>query len=220
MNLPVPGLVGFIGGSGAGKSTLVHILAGLIAPSGGDVRLGDARLSLSSPKSWRQRIALVPQETILFNASVRDNISLSEPNASIDRIIEAARRAHAHEFISRLPNGYDTEIGDAGVLLSGGQRQRLGIARALLADPLLLLLDEPTSALDQESENEVLATLEDLRTAMGIVIVAHRLATVRRAECIYVLEGGRLVEQGAWDDLIGQRSRLLDLAQAQHLVTA
>lgn len=220
IDIPVPGLVGVIGGSGAGKSTLVHVLAGLIPPTEGEARLGRVRLTESSPRGWRRRVGLVPQETILFNASVRDNISLSKPGASMDEIVAAARRAHAHEFVSALPKGYDTEIGDSGVLLSGGQRQRLGIARALLAGPLVLLMDEPTSALDQEAENEVLTTLEDLRSSMGIVIVAHRLATVRRAECIYVIEGGRLVEHGSWDLLITNGTRLHALARAQHLVTA
>jgi ABC-type multidrug transport system fused ATPase/permease subunit len=144
-------------------------------------------------------------------------LTLANPAAARADVDKAVRRAHAHEFIAALPEGYDTVIGDQGVKLSGGQRQRLGIARALLTNPTLLLLDEAMSALDAESESELLRTLEELRNQMGILIVAHRLAAVRAADSIYVLEAGRIVESGNWNELMARRTRLYALAEAHAL---
>lgn len=214
----LPGMVGVVGGSGAGKSTLVHAILGLIRPDAGALCFGDHDITRVSLASWRKSIGYVPQEDMFFHASVRENLALACPEATMDEIVQAARRAHAHDFIMALPQGYDTQIGDRGVALSGGQRQRLGIARALLSKPALLLMDEPTSALDSESEREVLATVEELRNSIGILIVAHRLATVRNADCIFVLEKGRVVEQGNWSELIARRDRFHSLAEIQHLV--
>jgi ATP-binding cassette subfamily B protein len=157
----------------------------------------------------------VPQETILFHASVWDNLSLAKPEASAAEIELAAKRAHAHNFIAALPRGYQTIIGDQGVALSGGQRQRLGIARALLGDPKLLLMDEALNALDAESEAELLRTIEELRRQVGVLIIAHRLATVRAADCICVLDAGRVVEAGTWDELMARRARLFALVETQ-----
>ena len=139
---------------------------------------------------------------------------LAQPGAGMAEIERAAMRAHAHEFIKALPNGYDTIIGDQGVKLSGGQRQRLGIARALLSNPKLLLLDEAMSALDTESEAEVLKTLEELRSQIGILIVAHRLSAVQTADMICVIEGGRVVETGTWNELMARQTRLFALTEA------
>jgi ATP-binding cassette subfamily C protein len=218
VTLPMPGMIGIVGGSGAGKSTLVHALLGFVESWEGSVLLGNNDLRTVSLRHWRRAIGYVPQETILFHATIRDNIALARPHASVEEIERAARRAHAHDFIMELPLGYETPIGDQGVLLSGGQRQRLGIARALLSNPVLLLLDEPTSALDSESEREVLATFEELRKSLGILIVAHRLATVRAADTIYVFERGDVLESGSWEELMARRKRLHALAQTQHLV--
>jgi len=218
LSFRLPGMVGIVGGSGAGKSTLVHAILGLVRPDAGTIRLGSHDISTSSLATWRHAIGYVPQEDMFFHASVRENLVLACPEASFDDVIQAARRAHAHDFIMALPQGYDTQIGDRGVALSGGQRQRLSIARALLSKPALLLMDEPTSALDSESEREILATLEELRQSIGILIVAHRLATVRGADCIFVLEQGRVVEQGNWSELIARRDRFHSLAEIQHLV--
>ncbi len=160
LTIPIPGMVGIVGGSGAGKSTLVHALLGLVLPSAGAITLDDNDLASAPLRAWRRKIGYVPQETILFHASVRENLMLAKPNATATEIERAAQGAHAHDFISALPRGYDTVIGDQGVKLSGGQRQRLGIARALLTNPILLLLDEAMSALDAESEAELLRTLE------------------------------------------------------------
>ena len=188
--IPIPGITGVVGGSGAGKSTLVHVLLGLVSPSAGAITLDAHNLATTSLPAWRRKIGYVPQETILFHASVRENLMLSRPDATDGDMKLAARRAHAHDFISDLPAGYDTIIGDQGVLLSGGQRQRIAIARALLMDPIVLLMDEAMSALDSESEAAVLSALKELRGEIGILLVAHRLATVRHADVIAVLRRG------------------------------
>jgi ATP-binding cassette subfamily C protein len=215
LDVPLPGLVGIVGASGAGKSTLVHTLLGLVRTSGGAVTFGGHALASSPVHAWRRQMGYVPQETILFHASISDNLSLAKPAASATEIEFAARRAHAHEFIAALPHGYNTIIGDQGVALSGGQRQRLGIARALLGEPKLLLMDEALNALDAESEADLLRTIEELRRQIGVLVVAHRLATVRTADCICVLDAGRVVEAGTWDELMARRARLFALIKAQ-----
>jgi ATP-binding cassette subfamily C protein len=215
MTLPVPGMLAVVGRSGVGKSTLVHTLLGLVEPVQGSIRLSTHDLAATSLRSWRRAIGYVPQETILFHASIRDNLTLVNPAASKADIVAAARRAHALEFIETWPNGFDTIIGDQGVKLSGGQRQRLGIARALMTDPVLLILDEAMSALDGESEAEIIKTLEELRSRMGILLVAHRLAAVRSADMICVLDRGRIVESGTWGELMSRKTLLRDLANQQ-----
>jgi len=212
---PIPGVLAVVGRSGAGKSTLVHTLLGLVDPSAGSVRMGNYDLAAAPLRAWRRKIGYVPQETILFHASIRENLTIINPSASEAEIRKAAQRAHAYEFIDAWPEGFDTVIGDQGVKLSGGQRQRLGIARALLANPILLLMDEAMSALDTESEAELLRAIEDLRKEMGILIVAHRLAAVRNADAICVMEAGRVVETGTWNELMARRARLYSLVEAQ-----
>jgi ABC-type multidrug transport system fused ATPase/permease subunit len=215
--LPIPGLLAIVGRSGAGKSTLVHALLGLIEPSAGSIQLGPYELASAPLGAWRRSIGYVPQETILFHASVRDNLILVNPAASESDLKAAARRAHALDFIEVLPRGFDTIIGDQGAKLSGGQRQRLGIARALLMNPALLVLDEAMSALDPESEVELLRMLDELRKDIGILLVAHRLAAARSADVVYVFENGRVAESGAWNELMARKKRLYALAEAQSL---
>jgi ATP-binding cassette subfamily C protein len=217
LRLPVPGLTAVVGGSGAGKSTLVHTLLGLTEPSAGSIRLGNLDFASVPLGAWRRALGYVPQETILFHASIRDNLTFANPAASEQEVEKAARRAHAHDFIMALPEGYDAIIGDQGVKLSGGQRQRLGIARALLTNPLLLILDEAMSALDAASELEILRTLDELRKQIGILVIAHRLAAVGSADSIYVFEEGKIAESGTWDELMARRGRLYVLATAQGL---
>jgi ABC-type multidrug transport system fused ATPase/permease subunit len=217
VRLPIPGFVAIVGSSGAGKSTLVHTLLGLTEPAGGSIRLGHFDLASTALSAWRGAIGYVPQETILFHASIRDNLTFCHATATDEEVKLAARRAHAHDFIMALPDGYETIVGDQGMKLSGGQRQRLGIARALLVNPVLLVLDEAMSALDAESEREILSTLEELRTQMGILMIAHRLAAVSSADLIYVLQEGRVAESGTWDDLMARNGRLHALAGAQGL---
>jgi ATP-binding cassette subfamily C protein len=215
---PIPGLLAVVGRSGAGKSTLVHTLLGLIEPSAGSIQLGPHDLASAPLGAWRRSIGYVPQETVLFHASVKDNLTLVNPAASEVNLKTAARRAHALEFVEALPDGFETIIGDQGVKLSGGQRQRLGIARALLMNPALLIMDEAMSALDTESEAELLRTLDELRKDIGILLVAHRLAAARSADVICVFENGRMVESGAWNELMAHKKRLYALAEAQSLV--
>jgi ABC-type multidrug transport system fused ATPase/permease subunit len=210
-------LVAVVGGSGAGKSTLVHALLGLAEPSAGSIRLGNYDFASAPLAAWRCAIGYVPQETILFHTSIWDNLTFANPAASAEEVEMAARRAHAQDFIIALPDGYETIIGDHGVKLSGGQRQRLGIARALLTNPHLLILDEAMSALDAGSELEILRTLEELRKQIGILVIAHRLTAVSPADSIYVLEAGHIVESGTWDELMARRGRLYTLAIAQDL---
>jgi len=217
LTLPIPGLLAVVGRSGAGKSTLVHTLLGLVEPSGGSIQLGSYDFASAPLRAWRRATGYVPQETILFHTSIRENLTLVNPTAPDSEIKAAARRAHALDFINLLPRGFDTVIGDQGVKLSGGQRQRLGIARALLMNPALLIMDEAMSALDAESEAEVLRTLEELRQQMGILLVAHRLTAARAADIVCVFEAGRIVEAGTWHELMARRKRLYALAEAQSL---
>jgi ABC-type multidrug transport system fused ATPase/permease subunit len=217
LTLPIPGLLAVVGRSGAGKSTLVHTLLGLIEPSAGSIELGRYELASARLGAWRRSIGYVPQEIILFHATVRDNLMLVNPAASESELRNAARRAHALGFIEALEDGFETVIGDQGAKLSGGQRQRLGIARALLMNPALLIMDEAMSALDTESEAELLRTLDALRKEIGILLVAHRLAAARGADVVCVFENGRVVESGAWNDLMTRKKRLYALAQAQSL---
>jgi ABC-type multidrug transport system fused ATPase/permease subunit len=213
--LAIPGLLAIVGRSGAGKSTLVHTLLGLLEPSGGSIQLGNYDLAAIPLGARRRAIGYVPQETILFHTSIRENLTFVNSAASELEIKTAARRAHVRDFVDSLPHGFDTVIGDQGIKLSGGQRQRLGIARALLMNPSLLVMDEAMSALDAESEVELLRTLEELRQQMGIVLVAHRLAAARIADVIFVFEGGRIVEAGSWNELMSRKKRLYALAEAQ-----
>jgi ABC-type multidrug transport system fused ATPase/permease subunit len=215
LTLPIPGMLAIVGRSGAGKSTLVHTLLGLVEPSAGSIRLANYDAGSAPLSAWRRAIGYVPQETILFHASIRENLTLVNVAAPEAEIRIAARRAHALDFIDSLPDGFDTIIGDQGVKLSGGQRQRLGIARALLMNPALLLMDEPMSALDTESEAELLRTIDELRKQIGILLVAHRLAPARTADAVCVFEGGRIVEAGSWNELMSRKKRLYALAEAQ-----
>ncbi|MGE0866408.1 MAG: ABC transporter ATP-binding protein [Vicinamibacterales bacterium] len=191
-----------VGGSGAGKSTLIDLLARFYEPSAGRLAIDNRDVSELPLEAWRQMIGYVSQETFLFNDTVLRNIGFGNLAATDDEIREAARLAHAHEFIMAMPDGYDTSIGDRGVRLSGGQRQRLALARALVRHPQILVLDEATSDLDAKSEVLIQESLLALRKQLTMVVVAHRLATVRTADIIVVLESGRVVEHGSHDALV------------------
>jgi len=220
VSIPAGALVAVVGASGAGKTTLFNMIPRFYDPVGGAVRIDGLDIREVSFQSLREQIGLVTQETFLFNDTVAGNIAYGKPNASRDEVIEAAKSAHAHEFISQMPQGYDTSTGDLGVKLSGGQRQRLAIARAILKNPPILLLDEATSALDTESERAVQAALDDLMWGSGrqsrptMLVIAHRLSTVQHANQIIVLDKGRVVERGTHEQLIataGTYKRLHDL---------
>ncbi len=215
LNIPRNSTVGIIGASGAGKSTLVDCLMGLIRPSGGTICLNSQPLEAYSLRGWRASIGYVTQETILFHDSILENLRWGNHQASTAEIVAAAQKAHAHEFIVSLPQGYDTIVGDRGVRLSGGQRQRLALARALMGPPALLILDEATSALDSASEKEVMDAIRDLSRTITIIMIAHRLSTVRNADKIVIIESGVKVEEGSWDDLMTKDSRLSQMWRLQ-----
>ena len=219
LTIPAGSLIAIVGTSGAGKTTLFNLVPRFYDPATGAIRIDGVDIRQVSFQALRNQIGWVTQETFLFNDTVANNIAYSKPGATRDEIIAAARRAHADEFISAMPQQYDTMTGDLGVKLSGGQRQRLSIARAILKNPPILLLDEATSALDTESERAVQAALDDLmwgttQRAMTMLVIAHRLSTVQHADRIIVLDKGRIVEQGTHAELLalGQTyKRLYDL---------
>jgi subfamily B ATP-binding cassette protein MsbA len=194
--------VAFVGSSGAGKSTLVGLLPRFYDVSQGAVLMNGRDVRDYSLKSLREQIGLVSQETVLFNDTVANNIAYGQQQASRDAIEEAARKAHAHDFIMQLPEGYDTIIGERGLRLSGGQCQRLAIARAMLRNPPILILDEATSALDTESERQVQAALDELMAHRTVFAIAHRLSTIAHADRIIVLEKGEIAEQGSHEELL------------------
>ena len=189
--------LGIVGGSGAGKSTLIDLLCGLHRPSAGTIRIDGTPLERLDPATWRRRIGFAGQDAELRAGSVRENIAYGEPDAFDARVREAAERAGAARFIERLPEGYDTFVGPRGLALSGGERQRIALARALIRCPELLVLDEATSALDSVSEALVRETLERLAGSLTMIVVTHRLASIRGVDRVLVLEGGRLVEEGS-----------------------
>jgi len=213
-------IVAIVGGSGSGKSTLVNLLPRFYDVNGGRITVDGVDIRDASLKSLRAMMGLVTQEVVLFNDTVRNNIAYGRDINDADerRVIEAAKAANAHEFITALPNGYDTGIGESGVLLSGGQRQRLAIARALFKDPPILILDEATSALDTESERLVQQALNNLMRGRTTLVIAHRLSTIRNADKIVVLDDGRIVESGRHEELVGRRGiyrKLYDLQFAE-----
>ncbi|HET8714206.1 MAG TPA: ABC transporter ATP-binding protein, partial [Holophagaceae bacterium] len=202
--------VALVGSSGGGKTTLANLVPRFFDPTEGRVTLDGTDLRAFDPRELRQRIGVVTQETLLFMDTIHDNIAYGKP-AGREAVIEAAKRAHAHDFIAALPKGYDTPLAETGSTLSGGQRQRIAIARALLQDPPILVLDEATSALDTESERAVQAALEELMKDRTTIVIAHRLSTVQKATRICALKHGQVVEQGTHDELLamgGEYARL------------
>jgi ATP-binding cassette subfamily C protein len=204
-----------VGTSGAGKSTLADLMMGLIEPQKGEVLVDGLALTAERLDAWRNQIGYVAQETFLFNDTVRANLLWARPDATEDDLHTALRLAAADEFVARLPDGMETVLGDRGVLLSGGERQRLALARALLREPSLLILDEATSNLDSENERRIQGAIEALHGDMTIVAITHRLSTIRNADQIYVLENGRVVQQGDWNTLVVNKGRFRDLCVAQ-----
>jgi ATP-binding cassette subfamily B protein/subfamily B ATP-binding cassette protein MsbA len=206
-DLVVPGgsTVALVGRSGAGKTTVTDLVARYHDPSRGQIKINGIDIRRFRLRSYRELLAIVQQDTFLFDGSVRDNIAYGRTDATDVDVQEAARRANAHEFILKLPAGYDTSIGERGVRLSGGQRQRLAIARAIVASPKILILDEATSNLDTESEQLIEQSIATLVGGRTTFVIAHRLSTIRRSDLILVLDEGRVVERGTHEQLMRAR---------------
>ncbi|HKF72544.1 MAG TPA: type I secretion system permease/ATPase [Stellaceae bacterium] len=215
LHVPAGQVIGIVGPSGSGKSTLAKLIQRLYVPERGRVLIDGSDLALVDVAWLRRQIGVVLQESVLFNRSVRDNIALADPGMPMDRVVAAAELAGAHEFILELPQGYDTPVGERGALLSGGQRQRIAIARALITDPRILIFDEATSALDYESERVIQANMRRICAARTVLIIAHRLSTVRQTQRIITIERGRIVEDGSHDELIRIGGRYAALHRAQ-----
>jgi ATP-binding cassette subfamily B protein len=194
--------VGIVGPSGVGKSTLIKLLLRQYEPGAGDILIGKTSIKKLTLETFNKLISYVPQDTSLFHRTLFENIHYANPAASKEAVVEASRRAHAHEFITELPEGYETKVGERGVKLSGGQRQRIALARAILKNAPVLVLDEATSSLDSESESVVQQALSDLFENRTVIAIAHRLSTLRAMDLIIVLENGSIIESGSPQDLL------------------
>jgi len=213
--IPAGQTVGIVGPSGSGKSTFAKLVQRLYVPESGRVLIDGMDLAMADPAWLRRQIGVVLQESTLFNRSVRDNIALADPAMPMERIVAAAQLAGAHDFILELPEGYDTIVGERGSTLSGGQRQRIAIARALVGDPRILIFDEATSALDYESERIIQENMRQIVKGRTVLVIAHRLSTVRGLDRIVTLDGGRVVEEGTHDALIATGGRYASLYRLQ-----
>jgi subfamily B ATP-binding cassette protein HlyB/CyaB len=215
LEVPAGQVIGVVGTSGSGKSTLAKLIQRLYVPGAGKVSVDGVDLAMANPAWLRRQIGVVLQENVLFNRTVRENIALAEPGMPIERVIAAAQLAGAHEFILALPGGYGAMIGERGASLSGGQRQRIAIARALVGDPRILIFDEATSALDYESEAAIQANMRRITVGRTVIVIAHRLSTLRGADRIVTLDHGRLVEDGAHASLLRTGGRYAELWRLQ-----
>ena len=204
-----------VGPSGAGKSTVFQLLLRFYDPGSGAIRLDGIDIRDADLLKLRSRIGIVPQQTVLFSGNVMENIRFGNPNATDDEVINAAQAAYADDFIRQLPQGYQTFLGEKGARLSGGQQQRIAIARAVLKDPPILLLDEATSSLDAESENLLQQALQELMVNRTVIVIAHRLATVKKVDRIIVMDKGRIVDSGSHDDLTAKEGIYARLAELQ-----
>jgi subfamily B ATP-binding cassette protein HlyB/CyaB len=214
-SVPAGQVVGIVGPSGSGKSTLVKLVQRLYIPESGRVLVDGVDLAMVDAAWLRRQIGVVLQENVLFNGSVRANVALTDPAMPMEQVIAAAKLAGAHDFVLELPEGYDTIIGERGSTLSGGQRQRIAIARALVNNPRILIFDEATSSLDYESERIIQENLQRIVFGRTVLIIAHRLSTVRRADRIITIDRGRLVEDGKHEDLVNTGGRYAALHRSQ-----
>ena len=205
----------FVGPSGCGKSTVIQLLQRFYDPNSGEVRLGGKDIRSLRVKWLRQHIGIVSQEPVLFDTTIAENIRYGKEDATDDEVTQAAENANAHDFISQLPDRYDTFVGEGGTQLSGGQKQRIAIARALLNNPKILLLDDATSALDTESESIVQQALDRARSGRTTIVIAHRLSTIQNADLIVSIEDGRVVEMGTHFELMDKEGLYCELVTAQ-----
>ncbi len=216
LTIPAGQIVGIVGRSGSGKSTLTKLMQRLYTPGSGRVRIDGIDLALADPAWLRRQIGVVLQENLLFNRSIRENIAVTDPGASLDLVIHAAKLAGAHDFISELPEGYDTVVGEHGSSLSGGQRQRIAIARALVTNPRILIFDEATSALDFETERVIQNNMRAMCHGRTVIIIAHRLSAVRHAHQIIAMDNGQIVERGSHDQLLEKNGYYAHLVSLQN----
>ena len=215
-NAPVGTTTALVGSSGSGKSTLISLVAAFNRPESGSIMVDGRDLAGIRLRDYRSRIGVVLQENFLFDGTIAENIRFGAPRATIEEVKRVASIAHCHEFVDRFEDGYDTVVGERGVKLSGGQRQRIAIARAILANPRILILDEATSSLDSESEAQIQDGLSNLREGRTTFVIAHRLSTIQSADQILVLESGEIVERGAHDELLAQYGRYRELYERQY----
>jgi ABC-type multidrug transport system fused ATPase/permease subunit len=208
-------MVAFVGRSGSGKTTLIKLIAGLLEPTEGTIMFDHVDLKSLNYRDVRRHIGIVLQENHMFNETIAKNISFGDPEPDLDRVMAAGQTAAAHDFIMRLPLGYETKIGESGLALSGGQKQRVAIARAVYNNPPILIFDEATSALDTESERAIQSNLGRIMTGRTSIVIAHRLSTIREANTIVVLEKGMVAEMGTHDQLMAQRGLYFYLSSQQ-----
>jgi ABC-type multidrug transport system fused ATPase/permease subunit len=213
-------MVGIVGPTGSGKSTIISHIARFRDPDAGRITIDSVDIRDYKLLELRSQIGFVLQDTVLLRGTVRDNIAFGRPDATEKEIVEAAKNASAHEFITRMPAGYDSLIGDRGLTLSGGQRQRIGIARALIRDNPILILDEPTAALDSESEHLVIEALERLMKGRTVITVAHRLSTLRNVDKIIVVKDGVVAEDGTHEQLLALNGVYAQLHRLQYQTPA
>ena len=197
-------MVAFVGKSGSGKSTITRLVQKLYTPERGRILLDGQDVAGIDPVSLRQSMSIVLQENFLFNRSVRDNIAIMKPSAPLEEVVTAAKKAGAHEFILELKDGYDTVLAEGGASLSGGQRQRIAIARSLITDPSVLIFDEATSALDDHSQAIIKENMRLIQQGRTVILIAHRLSTVKDCDCIFVLDKGQIVEAGNHNQLLAR----------------